>query len=222
MVIESRGAMRPPRARRADQERAPAGRERSGRRGAVHGGKLALHGNGAPVRSRTSNLLIRSQLLYPIELRVLRKAWETSRRPVFPASPFSRPFGLRRAGRRAKRTLTTASGSTPPSFSCPLHPDCASIGIPCEIASRTRLIASMTTGRAAQTAQGETPLVPRGNGRGTATIQTAGRLKEDIPRTAGPGAITRSAPHSGGEAPAASRPQIPRGRAPPRATLVSR
>ena len=30
----------------------------------------SLWENGAPVKSRTSNLLIRSQLLYPIELRV--------------------------------------------------------------------------------------------------------------------------------------------------------
>ena len=30
--------------------------------------------NGAPVKIRTSNLLIRSQMLYPVELRALRKS----------------------------------------------------------------------------------------------------------------------------------------------------
>ncbi len=67
----------------------------------------ALH---APGRTRTSNLLVRSQLLYPIELRALRSAHPT----------FSLPMG-QLAGRHTRRTTPSLDGEETPVESCANH-----------------------------------------------------------------------------------------------------
>ena len=67
----------------------------------------ALH---APGRTRTSNLLVRSQLLYPIELRALRSAHPT----------FSLPMG-QLAGRHTRRTTPSLDGGMMAVESCANH-----------------------------------------------------------------------------------------------------